>query len=91
MTAPMKKVPQNSGTAPSVSPGSVALITCGLQRVPNRKSVTGTIAKKRALSNRSETKMPTVVRIAISDATSSASITVFSTRVRARNCGWTRV
>jgi hypothetical protein len=42
ITAPMKKVPQNSGTAPSDLPGSAASITCGLQCVPNRKSVIGT-------------------------------------------------
>ena len=57
----------------------------------NRKSCGGTIAKKRIDSQNSDRKMPIVVRIAISEATSRISISPRSTRVRARKAGLIRL
>ncbi len=91
MIAPMKIVPQNNGTEPSDSPGAAGSMLCGLQCVPNRKSIGLTRAKKRRLSNSSDATMPTVVRIAIREASSRPIITSRSTRVRARNSGLSRV
>ena len=73
MIAPMKTVPQNSGIepkAPDEPAWSARSAVCGLQFVPNRNSVGLTSLKKRRLSNSSDRTMPSVVRIAISDAPS---------------------
>ena len=71
MIAPMKAVPQNSGiepNAPDEPAWSARIAVCGLQVVPNRNSVGLTSLKKRRLSNSSDRTMPSVVRMAISDA-----------------------
>ncbi|MNF16358.1 hypothetical protein D3C80_2193400 [compost metagenome] len=60
---------------------------CGLQCVPNRKSSGLTTAKKRIASNRSDSTMPMVVRMATSEQMTSAMLTVRSTRLRARRSG----
>ena len=82
MIAPMKIVPQNSGTepnAPDEPAWSARIAVCGLHSVPNRKSTGGTKSKKRRLSNISDSRMPSVVRIAISEAASSSTISQRST------------
>ena len=86
----MKKVPQNSGTAPRLAPGSRASITCGLQWVPNRNCQAGTIEKKRALSNSRLATIPNVVRMAMSEAISSSAMMTRSTCERAAKSGLRR-
>ena len=87
MIAPMKVVPQNKGTdpnAPDDPAWSARSAVCGLHVVPNRNSVGLTMLKKRRDSNSSDRTMPSVVRIAISDAPTSSTMTQRSTPVRAR-------
>ena len=93
ITAPMKKVPQKSGTAPRSSPISdvAEAMVSGVQLVPNRKSMGLTIEKNRADSKISEAMMPTVVTIATNEASSKAPSTIRSIRVRAGKPALTRV
>ena len=75
MIAPMNAVPQNSGIdpkAPDDPAWSARMAVCGLQVVPNRNSVGLTRLKKRRISNSSDRTMPSVVRIAISEAPTSS-------------------
>ena len=86
--APMKAVPQNSGIepkAPDEPAWSARIAVCGLQVVPNRNSVGLTRLKKRMDSNSSERTIPSVVRIAMSEAPRSNPNIQRSTPVRARN------
>ena len=88
MIAPMNTVPQNKGiepNAPDEPAWSARIAVCGLHCVPNRKSAGGTMLKKRRLSNISESRIPSVVRMAISEAAISIPIIQRSTAVRARN------
>ena len=88
MIAPMKIVPQNKGiepNAPDEPAWSARIATCGLHDRPNRNSSSGTSLKKRRDSKSSERMIPSVVKIAISDATRSNPFIHLSTAVRARN------
>ena len=89
MIAPISTVPQNSGIPPNVSSTGAPLV--GAQLVPKSSSAGETRRKKRIDSKSSDSTMPKVVRIATSDASSNSSITIFSTRVRARKSGRMRV
>ena len=85
--APINTVPQNSGMAPKpVSPRGPAT-ALGFHSVPKRKSIGETMEKKRAVSKTSERKIPTVVMIAISDASSRTIIVTRSIFVRALRSG----
>ena len=93
MIAPMKAVPQNKGTdpnAPDDPAWSARIAVCGLHVVPNRNSVGLTMPKKRSDSNNSDSTMPSVVRIAISEAPTSSTMIQRSTPLRARKSIRTR-
>ena len=91
MIAPMNTVPQNSGTAPKPVAWPSTTLSDGFQSSPNRNSNGETMPKKRIVSKISEATMPSVARIAISEASSRPNITVRSTWVRARKSGRMRV
>ena len=87
MIAPIRIVPQKSGmepNAPDEPAWSARIAICGLQVRPNRKSLIGTSWKKRRDSKSSDRTMPSVVKIAISEAPMSNPFIQRSTEVRAR-------
>jgi hypothetical protein len=85
----MSAVPANSGTAPNEPDEptwSARIAICGLQEVPNRKSMGEMIAKNRKASKATDATMPIVVNTAIVEQPSSSHSVTRSTPLRARNC-----
>ena len=83
-------VPANSGmapNAPSAATWSARRAVCGLQWMPNRKSTGEMRAKKRRLSNSSDSTMPSVVRMATAEQITSTTIRNRSSALRARRSG----
>jgi hypothetical protein len=77
MIAPMKIVPQNKGiepNAPDEPTWSARIAVCGLQCSAEQEFAGRHHLKKRRLSNISDSTIPSVVRIAISDAARSSAI-----------------
>ena len=62
----------SSRTRPTSRPGRRGSRSAGSIRVPNRNRRGGTSRKKRRLSNISDSRMPSVVRMAISEAANSS-------------------
>ena len=61
-------VPASTGIAPKAPEEptwSARMAICGLHSSPNRKSVTGTVWKKRMASYNTDNTMPMVVKMAI--------------------------
>ena len=91
--AEIRSVPVKTGMAPKEPPAVTwpsRMGICGSQLRPKKNSSGETRSKKRKASNRSESTMPSVVRMAISE---QAIITPLSTRSvawRARNSGLMR-
>ena len=86
----MSAVPANNGTAPNEPDDptwSARIAICGLQEVPNRKSMGEMIAKNRKASKATDATMPIVVNTAIVEQPSSSHSVTRSTPLRARNCG----
>ena len=85
-------VPANTGIAPNAPDAptwSARMAVCGLHSSPNRKSTGETLVKKVSASNSSDSTMPTVVRMAMIEATISIDRMTRSTRFRARMAGET--
>src|SRR5690554_1189926 len=92
--AEISKVPVNSGIipkAPSEPTWSARRAVWGLQDVPNRNSVMGTLPKNRKVSKITEKTIPTVVRTATAAQTKKIHRKVRSTFSRALMWGCTRV
>ena len=86
----MSAVPANSGTAPNEPDDptwSARIAICGLQEVPNRKSMGEMIAKNRKASKATDATIPIVVNTAIVEQPSSSHSVTRSTPLRARNSG----
>ena len=86
MIAPMKAVPQNSGIDPKAGRSGLVGAQRGLGTPGGAEQEFARLTrlKKRRLSNSSDRTMPSVVRMAISEAPSSSPIAQRSTPVRAR-------
>ena len=85
-------VPANTGIAPNAPDAptwSARMAVCGLHSSPNRKSIGEILVKKAIASNSSDRTIPTVVRMAMVEATISMSRMTRSTRFRARMAGVT--
>ena len=83
-------VPANSGMAPKdpeppAWPSRIAI--CGLQWVPNKKSLIGIVSKKRLASKVRDKIIPTVVNIATPEANCIRRLTMVSTLSRAAKRG----
>ena len=88
--AETSRVPVNSGTAPKAPEAptwSARMAVWGLHRVPKKNSRGETFWKKSRDSNRTDSTIPRVVRIAIDENTIMIPSTMDSTRLRARICG----
>ena len=66
------------------------IAVCGLHCTPKRKSQNGTAWKKRSDSKKSDMTIPTVVRTERVEQAISSTMTMRSTRLRARMAGATR-
>jgi hypothetical protein len=86
----INRVPANRGMAPKAPEEptwSARMAVWGLHSRPNRKSVTGTVPKKRVASNSTDSTIPRVVNMAMVEQAIMNQRTTDSTRLRARRWG----